>query len=425
MALFKERFDTWSAADLAAYEPQKWASKRFNLERGRVRLRLISLLEQVAERAELDTAGLEIWTSRDHPNIFNSHKVERQWAVWCRPVELRSQMARFDAALAIKRPLDSHLHMGVVIDREGLRLLLRLPAGARFDQGVRQDLVDALGPLAQCDDDGQVQAQAHHSAATLLAGGAELDHIQGWLADLWPAFRAGLWTLDNDPDGLGPALSVAAEPAVVAPPAPTSTQEPSRPQIAPPRSRSPDPIELTQPRPPRVASPDSAPGPGPRSAPRQPEQRPDRGQTGERRPDRGQAGGPRPDRGQAGGPRPDRSQAAGPRPDRGQRNAPRPDRPRPDLHGPPRPKRDSRGPGDRPRDAAPARRPEGARGTFKFGPDRDKAAAVELALGAAVCLKYGLFAGKQGVVAGVKGDRVKVTVGAISLVVARNELELL
>ena len=78
MGLFQERFEAWEAADFAAYEPSKWASKRFNLERGRVRRRLISLLEQMVSGGQVETSDLEIWTSRDHPNFFNKHKVDRQ-----------------------------------------------------------------------------------------------------------------------------------------------------------------------------------------------------------------------------------------------------------------------------------------------------------------------------------------------------------
>ena len=229
MALFKERFDTWSAADLAAYEPHKWASKRFNLERGRVRLRLISLLEQIAERAELPTEGLEIWTSRDHPNIFNSHKVERQWAVWCRSAPLRSEMARFDATLAVDRPLDSHLHLGVVIDGDGLRALLRLPAGARFDQSLKGALLEGLADQALSDAAGQVELQAWHPAERLLAGEAGLDVIEGWMVALWPTFRAGLWSPEQDPQELAATLAQAAEPSAAPAAEPESSPAPARP----------------------------------------------------------------------------------------------------------------------------------------------------------------------------------------------------
>lgn len=348
MALFKERFDSWSAADLAAYEPQKWASKRFNLERGRVRLRLISLLEQIAERAQLPIEGLEIWTSRDHPNIFNSHKVERQWAVWCRPTEQRRQMARFDATLAIERPLDSHLHVGVIIDGGGLTLVLRLPAGARFDQGLRQGLLDGLDAAAVVEQDGQVERRVHHPAASLLAGAVDLDHIQSWMVSIWPAFRAGLWSPEQDPEGLAEAL--AAEPKPAPAPEPAVSPTPARPQIAPPQSRSPDPVDLAQPRRAPIAGPGSA-RPRRPSRPTEPRQRPDR------------------------------------RPTAG---------------------------------ATPAR----PRGTYKVRPDPTKAPVADLAPGSTVYLKYGLFGGKQGVVERVSGDKVQVAVGAISLAVRRDELEL-
>ena len=58
-ALFDERFEGWLAADFDAFAERKWASNRFNLERGRVRSRLLDLLGQVRSKTALQD-GLEL-----------------------------------------------------------------------------------------------------------------------------------------------------------------------------------------------------------------------------------------------------------------------------------------------------------------------------------------------------------------------------
>ena len=368
MALFEERFDVWQAADLAAYEPRKWSSKRFNLERGRVRSRLISLLEQIASAAALHTEGLEIWTSRDHPNIFNSHRVDHQWAVWCRPLKSREHMGRLDATLSVRRALDCHLHLGVQISGDGLRLVFCLPAGARFDQSLRADLLASLGDQGAVDADGEVRVEVRHSAEDLLGGSATLAEVQTWVESLWPAFRAGLWHPDNDPQGLAvapppaavePVVAEAAagEPIVAEPVVPEPAA--ARPTIAPPRSRTPDPADLSPPRRPGVAPPRSAAGRERRSPP------------------------------------------------------PAPSRSAPPRSSQQRPRREPRGP-----------RPDQNRGPYQVGPERSKKRFEELAPGATVRVKGGLFAGKRAVVDAINGDRLQLTVGIMSLSVGRDEVEL-
>ncbi len=384
MGLFQERFEAWEAADFAAYEPAKWASKRFNLERGRVRRRLISLLEQVAIEGAMDTAGLELWTSRDHPNFFNRHKVDQQWAVWCRKREVRERMARFDSALAIERPLDSHIHLGAAIDRDGLRLLLRLPTGARFDQTVRQQLLEALGETgASVSEDGRIiKTHLHFDRDALLEGACSLSVATAWVSGLWSAFRAGLSRVDNDPQGRAEALAAADEAPESQSPDAEPEAEPTPAEIAPARSRSPDPADLKPPtRPARPARP-----------PRPPQQ-------GQRRDGR-RGGPPRGDRRRDGPPRSDRRRDGPPRSDRRRDGPPRSDR-RPRRRGPP---------------------PQ--RGPYQVGGTKTAKSFDEIAPGAPVRLKGGLFDGKQGVVDAVAGDRIEVTVGVMALSVGRDEVEL-
>ena len=72
MGLFDERFDGWQASDFAAFEQRKWSSNRFNLERGRVRRRLIDLLAQVREAA-------------DHPAVLSPDpEAKRNGTAWVR-----------------------------------------------------------------------------------------------------------------------------------------------------------------------------------------------------------------------------------------------------------------------------------------------------------------------------------------------------
>jgi hypothetical protein len=249
LGLFDEKFVAWQSADFDAYIEKKWASRRYNLERARVRHRLISLLEQVAEVAALDIAGEETWTGRDHPCVFNNKRVQSQWAVWCRNFSQRHRLQSFDASMSAERALENHVHIGLVIDHQAVQLVLCLPETASVDLALRPRLDAALAEFEQADDErdvGDRHVRVSHviDREQAVAGEGGVEEISAWFARHWPLYRAGQWRLDNDPNDLGAqltALEAETAQARASVEVASPVTSPSRPVIAPARSRTLDP----------------------------------------------------------------------------------------------------------------------------------------------------------------------------------------
>ena len=149
MALF-EPFEAWNAADFEAFAEGKRRSNRFNLERARVRHRAASLLEQACDRAGLDRAGLELWTSLDHPHLYNGHVVAHQLAVLCRAVGGRAILEAAHPAIEAHDVAGAHAHAGVRVHANGVDLVFAVP-GASHE---RARLLDAYADLAGLADAG-------------------------------------------------------------------------------------------------------------------------------------------------------------------------------------------------------------------------------------------------------------------------------
>ncbi len=385
MALFDERFDGWQAADFAAFETRKWTSNRYNLERGRVRLRLIDLLEQVRAQTGSCLQGLDIWTSPDHPKLSNGHKVRWQAAAFCCPQQLRRAIERVDPSLDADDVRNSHAHFGVVVEQELMRILLVLPAGAKLDQGrfaAAQDLWETLAKtldVALLRDDRGVRIERQFSSDEVMAGGASLQLLVDWASAVVPVLEAVQWSPQCDPEGVGAAVIKAMQDAAQPNVKPVA-RRPVKPRtIAPAGSKSVEP----KPPPPPSRPRSSQRGKTARASEAGAQARGTAGSGSRSHPGRGQ------------------SARAGHRSSHGSANR--------------------QGDG---RNERNKRRPVGPRGPYQLGPTRGEKAKQtgDVTIGAKVSLRSGLFAGKEGEVLTIKKGIAEVAVGPMTVQMAVAEL---
>jgi hypothetical protein len=488
VALFEETFEAWTGADFDAYVETKWRSNRFNLERGRVRQRVMSLVEQATQGRDL--AGLELWTSRDHPAFVNAHTVDHQEAFWCRTAVDRERLQARDDTVSASEPINCHAHAGLSVGLEGVVLVLRVPVDAKFDQTAWRRHVERLGAwaaepghLLQIDgQQGDLEALAAAASQDrpvevrvarriprelALEGQGGLPEVALWLDVALPLLQDCLGpvpeAVDAATDATGSTEPAPDEVVTTAASMPPPRQRPMRP-VAPAGSAHPERPAASE----RAVGPyrpawarETAPqasfrapaAPGSASADAR-EERPGPPPRDDRR-------GPPPprDSGPPRGPVPPRDSAQPPRPDpRAGDSRPRDDRPRDDRRaplgppadrrapaGPPgprgdapgrsperpddrRPRADSRPPhGDRPRDDRP--RDDRFRGgpgrPYELGPDpREREQPTSVAPGARVQLLGGLFAGKVATVAEISGGQVHVMLGAMAVKVPLDQVRL-
>lgn len=426
MALF-EAFDHWTQADFDAYAQTKWRSNRFNRERGEVRQRLTSALEQARAHSDAPLGDLALWTSRDHPAFVNGHEVRHQLAIWCREPSLREALQARDPTVLAEEPQTTHAHAGLCLDEQRLTWLLAVPAEARFDQAAWRTQVQELERLARepgavlrlggelAEPGALAQAASSEAAVDLriewpvardavLAGAVGVEELGAKVAQTLIVLRA---VLDAVPE-------IAAPPAAPAEPTPAAAEvvQPSRAAILPPpRSRPMRPVAPAgsahqEARPEPHFEPRFEPRPPPRPLAQPPvsaHPNAPRPQSNDRRDQAPRGPGPEQPR------RPAPPQPSAPGPGRpAHAGAPHPGGPR----------RDDRGP--RPQDP----RSQGPR-AYELGPDpRAKEAFAAVAPGARVTLLAGLFAGKIATVQSVSGDAVQVLLGSMAVKVALADLRL-
>lgn len=379
MSLFDERFDRWQASDFEAYAPAKQRSNRFNLQRSRVRQRLVSLLEQALDaaegpwppRAELGAHGLQIWSSLDHPHILNDKVVCLQTAGLCRDAQTRERLERLVPAVSASLPRRDHVLMGVEVDVDGLRWVLRLGPGASVDRAVAQadatlsvaldEVAGEVGGAVTRTVDGAWRLEVLVGAEDATRDESPVERGRAFLAACWPLFRRAQWRDDLDPGGLVQREAAAAQTQRADGGHSDGKQRPAAAAVPPPRTTGPF-------RPADAARPHAGVAPAGSATP-----------------------------------------------------APKPPPPRPAR--PVRPERPGRsaGPG---RSQGP-RHPGPKRGRAAGEPwqTRSEPKKVEgVAAGARVALRSGLFAGKEGEVVSVKRGKARVRVGAMELDVDLRDL---
>ncbi len=241
MALF-ERFERWQAEDFDAYMASKWASNRFNPDRGRVRERLRSLVEQAVAADGGLADGLEVWASRHDPCIFNQHAVRAQTVLLTRPLAAREQLETADSSLSASQPDRFHPHCGVRIDADGFEILLRLPAEAVFDAEVLSEERTAhareLAALLGADPGpAPVDVVRRWARADVLGWDDPMAPVADWLGLAVPMLRNLLRPIEQVP--AKPVAETDTRPGPARTQAPPRPYQPYRPQApAAPRPRT-------------------------------------------------------------------------------------------------------------------------------------------------------------------------------------------
>lgn len=194
MALF-ERFERWQPEDFDAFLAPKWASNRFNVERGRVKERLRSAFEQIGERQPELLQGLDVWVSRHDPCFFNQHSVPELLAVVVRSQAQREALEHADPRLSATQPDRYHAHAGMRMDATSVELRLSVPEEAHYDlqmsDEARQGLVELGMLLGQSDlgSLGGLQALRRFERDEALAWPDPLAQLVEWLELAAPLLR--------------------------------------------------------------------------------------------------------------------------------------------------------------------------------------------------------------------------------------------
>lgn len=218
MALF-ERFERWQPEDFDAFLAPKWASNRFNVERGRVKERLRSAFEQIGERQPELLQGLDVWVSRHDPCFFNQHSVPELLAVVVRSQAQREALEHADPRLSATQPDRYHAHAGMRMDATSVELRLSVPEEAHYDLQMsgeaRQGLAELGMLLGQSDlaSQGGLQALRRFEREEALAWPDPLAQLVEWLELAVPLLRKILRPVDG----------LLEQPAAV----PTKASEPS------------------------------------------------------------------------------------------------------------------------------------------------------------------------------------------------------
>jgi hypothetical protein len=140
MALAAREFMGFDAKDFDAFEEPKWSSNRFNLERMRVREKLLALQRQYGTAFEAAGVPIESSVGLDHPTILNNKRVASIALVFSRTEVQRKELARFierEIPLAERvsdpDPEHQHLRLGVRVHHGGVDVALTLHRHAILD----------------------------------------------------------------------------------------------------------------------------------------------------------------------------------------------------------------------------------------------------------------------------------------------------
>jgi hypothetical protein len=140
MVLPGREFTGFDAKDFDAFEEHKWSSNRFNLERMRVREKLLALQRAYATAFEAAGVAIESSVGLDHPTILNNKRVASLALVFSRTEAQRKELARFierEIPLAERvsdpDPEHQHLRLGVRVHQGGVDVAFSLHRHAILD----------------------------------------------------------------------------------------------------------------------------------------------------------------------------------------------------------------------------------------------------------------------------------------------------
>ena len=135
-------FEGFQDADFRAYEPKKWSSNAFTLERRLAKDKLLALARAVRERLDAEVADLELHATDEKPSVANGKKVDAQLAFFVRNAEgqaairalvnktnLSAGASLFDISLH-----HQHASLWLKLDLSGLTIGLEIAAKAKVDR---------------------------------------------------------------------------------------------------------------------------------------------------------------------------------------------------------------------------------------------------------------------------------------------------
>jgi hypothetical protein len=184
-------FDGFTDKDFDTYQPAHRTSAMYTLARRQVREKLKGLLTELVTALGADVAGMELVLSSDAPSLENNRSVSEQSGWLIRGVADKEALKALVEKLSLKSStaLDvathhKHAALGVAIDNEGFRCVLRYHGRGQVDrQNLRAKLVEGwaqdalLSHFKALDDGFRVTlpgAEGHLNPLDLT-----LDHILG------------------------------------------------------------------------------------------------------------------------------------------------------------------------------------------------------------------------------------------------------
>jgi uncharacterized protein YktB (UPF0637 family) len=135
-------FSGFTSKDFEAYQPNKWESNAFNLERLQVKEKLAALGRQlIPGLAMADGAPLELELSAEHPAVWNQRRVSNQYAFFCRGAAARraldgiiSKRRSMASLIEDPSPLRNHIFLSVMIERSLVEVGLKVHKDAAVDR---------------------------------------------------------------------------------------------------------------------------------------------------------------------------------------------------------------------------------------------------------------------------------------------------
>jgi hypothetical protein len=144
-------FAGFTDRDFDAYQPQKWRSNTFNLERIAVKEKLAHLGRAAGALIGSDAQQLMVELSAEHPALWNHKQVDSQQVFFSRGKEARRQLDTFidrgrsmASLLEDPSPQRSHIFLFAGVWLDHVRVGLRLHADARIDrENFEKQVADA------------------------------------------------------------------------------------------------------------------------------------------------------------------------------------------------------------------------------------------------------------------------------------------
>lgn len=142
-------FEGFEARDFEAYAASKWQSNAFNLDRMRVKDKLVSLGQQLSPlQPAPDSPPLSCEVSVEHPALWNNNTVSDQQLYFTRSEDERRSLnsrntraTSMSSLVADPSPHREHMVLCVVVNEDGVDVCVKLHPNAAVD---RQNMVSKL-----------------------------------------------------------------------------------------------------------------------------------------------------------------------------------------------------------------------------------------------------------------------------------------